>query len=164
MSTIDRFKSDRVVHALAAGSDAGVLASLRGGDFEGVRDAWDAADMDLSWDKGDPYGSAVSALFALSDLLRLWESPAWGNTGGRYGHNAGAGGLSSDDVAALEAGTFDDSPDEDVREARREWDHVYMQGIYDYLQESPAHLANVVHLGDLLSQVHNRCRELGTDY
>lgn len=164
MSNIDRFKDTTTLGALATGGDPAILAALAGGPFAGVRDAWGAADLDLSWDKGDPFGSATGALFALCDLLRLWESPVWGNTGGRYGHHAGIGGLSGADLEDLERGTFDDSPDEDVREARREWESVYLQGLFDYLQEHPAHLADVVQLGDMLSQVIDRCRELGTDY
>ena len=46
----------------------------------------------------------TEALWMLCEVLRGYESPAWGNTGGRYGHTGGwldldaVAGLSEDDI------------------------------------------------------------------
>ena len=162
MSTIDRFNAPDVVNALAAGHDPGVLAALAGGPFDGVRDAWGAADSDLTWDKGDPRDSATALLFVVADLLIGWEASAWGNVGGRYGYRLGAGGgLRADDWDALDAGTF---PDGQTIGALDCPDALAMQGLHDYLKESGAHLAHVVQLGDMLSQIIDQCHASGADY
>ena len=155
MSTIDRFGDNTVVGALAMGGDPAILAALAHGPFESVRDAWGAADMDLSWDKGDPSGSAFAALWDICTLLDGWESPEWGNAGGRYDYSPGAGGLSSDAWAALAAGDYAEH-----WESQDSHDAHGVQALFDYLAESDSHLAHVVHLGDMLSQVIDRCRAL----
>lgn len=76
-----------------------------------ARMVWDATDM-ASEDWGDAEASALGLLWALCELLRSYESPSWGNTGGRYGHSGGF--LDSDDWAAIEAFDEDyDHPDLD---------------------------------------------------
>lgn len=151
MSTIDRFRDNTVVAALAMGGDPAILAALAGGPHEGVRDAWGAADSDLTWDSGSPRDSATALLFVVADLLIGWEASAWGNVGGRYGYRLGAGGgLHADDWDALDAGTF---PDGQTIGALDCPDALAMQGLHDYLKESAAHLAHVVQMGDMLSQI-----------
>ena len=69
-----------------------------------ARMVWDATDMSCE-DWYDSEASTISMLWALCELLRSYESPEWGNTGGRYGHSGGF--LDSDDWAAIEAGDED---------------------------------------------------------
>lgn len=69
-----------------------------------ARLVWDAGDM-ASEDWGSPEGASISLLWALCELLRSYESPEWGNTGGRYGHSGGF--LDYEDWAAIEAGDED---------------------------------------------------------
>lgn len=72
---------------------------------------WDATDMALE-DWHDSEATASGMLWALCELLRGYESPAWGNTGGRYEHSGGF--LDDEDWAAIEAGDEDyDHPDLD---------------------------------------------------
>lgn len=76
-----------------------------------ARMVWDATDM-ASEDWDDAEASALGLLWALCELLRSYESPEWGNTGGRYGHSGGF--LDDEDWAAIEAGDEDyDHPDLD---------------------------------------------------
>lgn len=42
---------------------------------------------ELDW--YDLEGAGTEALWALCEVLRGYESPTWGNTGGRYGHSGG---------------------------------------------------------------------------
>ena len=42
---------------------------------------------ELTWDSLDDAGN--EALRSLCEVLRGYESPDWGNTGGRYGHSGG---------------------------------------------------------------------------
>ena len=69
-----------------------------------ARAVWDDCDMACE-DWHDTEASALGLLWALCELLRSFESPEWGNTGGRYGHSGGF--LDSDDWAAIEAGDED---------------------------------------------------------
>lgn len=158
MSTLDRFDNDTVVRALAAGEDPAILAALAHGPFDGARDAWGLIARD-DWDTGSPSDSAFAALWDICTLLTAWESPEWGNTGGRYDYSPGAGGLSSDAWDALAAGTYAEH-----WESQDSHDAHGVQALHDYLTESDSHLAHVVHLGDMLSQVIDRCRALGGDY
>lgn len=69
-----------------------------------ARGVWDDCDM-MAEDWGDAEASAFNMLWALCELLRSYESPEWGNTGGRYGHSGGF--LDDEDWAAIEAGDED---------------------------------------------------------
>lgn len=76
-----------------------------------ARMVWDDCDMACE-DWCDAEASATSLLWALCELLRGYESPEWGNTGGRYQHSGGF--LDDEDWAAIEAFDEDyDHPDLD---------------------------------------------------
>ena len=157
---IDVFDEPTVVDKLADGEDVAVLAALEGGPHAGVRQGWAAMQLDLDWDRQDPFGSAINALFLICDVLRGYESPSWGNTGGRYGHHAGMTGLTAEDWEALEAHTFALSGP-----TRQEYsDPETVQSLADFLNEDTANLTSVVQLGDMLDQITTRCRNLGRDY
>lgn len=53
-----------------------------------ARAVWDDCDM-MAEDWGDAEASALNMLWSLCEVLRGYESPAWGNTGGRYEHSGG---------------------------------------------------------------------------
>lgn len=61
---------------------------------------------ELTWDSLDDAGN--EALWSLCEVLRGYESPDWGNTGGRYGHSGGY--LDLDTVSEL---SEEDIHDED---------------------------------------------------
>jgi hypothetical protein len=150
--TIDRYENAAAVNVLAAGGQADLALPALDPD---LREAWDTAGLWSDWDVYDPRGTAVTTLFTLCDLLRPYESPEWGNTGGRYGYSAGAGGLTSWDWHTLDSGCF---PDEgDSRENYS--DPWIVQELATYLGEDDEHLVHVVHLADLLSQIVARCDE-----
>lgn len=53
----------------------------------------------------DREATTMETLFSMCEVLRAYESPSWGNTGGRYGH--GGGYLTGDVLDALDAGADD---------------------------------------------------------
>ena len=130
---IDRY-SDPAAALLAAGDRATPSDAA-------VARVWDLAVRD-AWDPHDPHAAAVLALCDLADLLTGWESPEWGNVGGRYSYQPGAGGLSCGDWAALGGGYY-----------RDEERHIDLQPVHDLLEADPAALPAVVHLGDLLATI-----------
>lgn len=152
--TIERLELPAAVEILAAGGHADLAAATFG---PGLLEAWKIAGLSLDWDPYAPAETALNSLFTLCDLLRSYESAAWGNTGGRYGHSAGMGGLTSEDWHMLDSGCF---PEEGP--SRTDYsDPVIVQELATYLGEDDAHLEHVVHLADLLSAVTQRCAELG---
>lgn len=158
MSTIDRFDNDVTVTALANGGDRAILCALAHTEYEGVRDAWSVAVND-TWDEGDPYGSAMSALGVVVDILSAYESPEWGNVSGRYestGHR-----LTGEDWHALDSGSFPEDGTVGTLDTPDLWG---MQGLATYAGEDDRNVAHVVQLGDMLSQVIDRCGEDGSGY
>lgn len=104
-------------HETAQMSRAAQMIAAGGGRYLRIylpadaRRVWDAGDM-ASEDWCDSEAAASGMLWALCELLRSYESPEWGNTGGRYGHSGGF--LDDEDWAAIEAGDEDyDYPDLD---------------------------------------------------
>ena len=69
-----------------------------------ARMVWDATDMACE-DWCDSEAAASGMLWALCELLRSYESPKWGNTGGRYGHSGGF--LDDEDWTAIQLGDED---------------------------------------------------------
>src|SRR5699024_3325151 len=65
---IDVFDEPTVVDKLADGEDVAVLAALEGGPHAGVRQGWAVMQLDLDWDRQDPFGSAINALFLICDV------------------------------------------------------------------------------------------------
>lgn len=61
------------------------LASTLSDDARALADA--ACLSELDWSEGTYMLSEV--LWTLCEVLRGYESPSWGNTGGRYGHVGG---------------------------------------------------------------------------
>lgn len=53
----------------------------------------------------DREAATFEALFSMCEVLRAYESPSWGNTGGRYGHRGGY--LTGEVFDALDAGVDD---------------------------------------------------------
>lgn len=55
---------------------------------DSANDLFDKAGMaELDWHSLEDAGT--EALWSLCEVLRGYESPVWGNTGGRYGHTGG---------------------------------------------------------------------------
>ena len=132
----------------------------------GIIRAWDAADLDMQ-DWGDPFGAAVGACIDLASLMVGWESPEWGNIGGRWDVSLGIGGLTDEHWEALAECLADENDTAwesvwDVREGEHQG--VCIPGLFRYLSESEAHLADVVRLGDLLADIVDQCKTLGKDY
>lgn len=83
------------------------IATITDSLSDSANDLFDRAGMgELDW--LSPEDAAPEALWSLCEVLRGYESPAWGNTGGRYGHSGGW--LDLDAVSAL---SEDDIYDED---------------------------------------------------
>lgn len=53
----------------------------------------------------DREATTMETLFSMCEVLRAYESPLWGNTGGRYGH--GGGYLTGEVFDALDSGADD---------------------------------------------------------
>ena len=95
---MERFTDDTASDALINGDYRPLFA-----ENEQVGAWWDELDL-ASLDWYDREGSAMQALFVLCEILRGYESPEWGNTGGRYGHRGGY--LTGDDWDALARGEY----------------------------------------------------------
>ena len=107
------------------------LASTLSDDARALADA--ACLSELGWGTGSAMLSEV--LWTLCEVLRGYESPSWGNTGGRYGH---VGGWL--DLDALLSAT-----DEELEDLDR-WDPVG----YPYAARAFARHAEEHGVGDLL--------------
>ena len=105
-----------------------------------ARAVWDDCDM-AAEDWGDGEASALTMLLSLCEVLRSYESPEWGNTGGRYGHSGGF--LSAEDWAALEAGDYYYT-DRDMVDG----DWPTMIGAYQVIQRGS--LRAVIQMADIL--------------
>ena len=64
------------------------IATITDSLSDSANELFDRAGMrELSWHSLEDAGT--EALWSLCEVLRGYESPAWGNTGGRYGHTGG---------------------------------------------------------------------------
>lgn len=105
-----------------------------------ARAVWDDCDM-MAEDWGSPRDASISLLWALCELLRSYESPEWGNTGGRYGHSGGF--LDDEDWAAIEA---DDEDHEHLDLDSGQWFAII--GAYRVIQRG--NLRGVIQMADIL--------------
>lgn len=134
----------------ALGDDTAALALANAADLEG-RDWHDLESV------------TVSTIMEACMILQSWESPAWGNVGGRYGVNFGAGGLTGAEYDALESvDTMTTDTTGDPRFEMLEldgWD-VHALSVYarHCAERGPSALAALV---DALSAVHDRWESEG---
>lgn len=132
------------------GDDTAALALANAADLEGR-------------DWGAPHATIVDAIMEACMILQSWESPEWGNVGGRYGVNFGAGGLTGAEYDALEE--VDTTVTDTTGDPRFEmleldgWD-VHALSVYarHCAERGPSALVALV---DALSAAHDRWESEG---
>ena len=121
-----------------------------------------AADLE-GRDWYDLEHTTVNAIMEACMILQSWESPTWGNVGGRYDVSFGAGGLTGDEYDALEAvDTATTDTTGDPRFEMLELDGWDVHALSTYARHCAAHgEAALVALVDALSAAHDRWESEG---